>query len=185
MDTDTIKYCSMFGSCDDDPVVAFEGTDDSFWSRLSSGCCPWITTKLAQPTSFVERAVGGANSILELFGGKETTESATLAATWGMRLALGVLSVSMALVTYTYIVTRTHSDEPNASTRGAKTSAWSCSRCQKNVCQSYMHRFKTWLVHGPKPSTVSDIPPNHLFRFEPYGAKARQTLRKMKLCGVI
>ena len=188
---DTTKQCSLFGSCEDEPVVVFQGTDDSFWATLSSGCCPWIQSKppaIAQPASLVERAVGGANSMMEFFGEKEKTESTTLDIgiglnIWAMRLALGFFAMSMALVTYTYIVAYNHSDEPNTSTalRGGKTSAWACSRCQKNVYQSYMHRFKAWLVHGPEPSTVSSIPPYLVRRFVPYDAKAQQTLRKMKL----
>ena len=174
-----ISRCSPFALCEDEPATVFDGMDESFWSVLTSNSA-WLLSQQPisdQPKSLADRALGGFH--LDLMGIGEPTNNIGLAAKWAMRLALTIFTLIVAVCTYKYVLTYVEVQKRPTATRGGQNSAWACSRCRENVYQSYLHRFKTWLVHDANPPQVFDDLPSYLYdRFVPYRPKARQTLRK-------
>ena len=178
-----IARISPFTKYSQEPFVPIDTTDESFWSALSS---VWFLTPEAIPDkSLTYKFPYGLLGFVE-------PDNNTVIAEWGLRLITFVLTVTIVACTYRYFVTymqmyiadnvrRTvpHKRSSVSMKLSAPTKpSWQCSRCRENVYQSYLHRFKSWLVHTAEPS--NGLPSYLHDRFIPYRTRARNASRKSK-----
>ena len=179
---------SPFTRSSQEPLVPLDSTDESFWSALSS---VWFLTPEPIPDqSLMYKFPYGLLGFVE-------PDNKTVAAEWGLRLITFVFTVTIAACTYRYFVaymqiyvaenlrrTGPHKRSSVSSKLSAPTKpswqkpSWQCSRCRENLYQSYMHRFKSWLVHTSEPS--NGVPTYLHDRFVPYRPRARNASRKNK-----